>query len=100
MAALWTISGSCCDFSCTSDWSIVNPLHLPGFLLIPGLTWPFPLATLSLVTQAWDSQELIRLGHQWIFWTGLTQTQSTAAVRNRLLGASDSCCARRPETSS
>ena len=54
MAALWTISGRCCDFLCTSDWSSVNPLQLPGFWPIPGFTWPFPLVTLSLVTQPWD----------------------------------------------
>ena len=54
MAALWTISGSCCDFFCTSDWSNVNPLQLPGFWPIPGFTWPFPLVTLSLVTQPSD----------------------------------------------
>ena len=54
MAALWTISGSCCDFLCTSYWSSVNPLHLPDFWAIPGFTWPFPLVTLSLVTQPWN----------------------------------------------
>ena len=54
MAGLWTISGSCCDFLCTSDWSSLNPLQLPGFWLIPGFTWPFYLVTLSLVSQPWD----------------------------------------------
>ena len=54
MAALWTISGSCCDFLCTSDWSSVNPLQLPGFWPIPGITWPSSLVTLSLVTQPCD----------------------------------------------
>ena len=50
MAALWTISGSCCDILWTSDWSSVNHLQLPGFWPIPGFTWPFPLVTLSLAT--------------------------------------------------
>ena len=54
MAALWTISGSCCDILCTSDLSTVNPLQLSGFSLISGFTWPFPRVTLSLVTQPWD----------------------------------------------
>ena len=54
MAALWTISGSCCGFLCSSDWSSVNPLQLPGFWLIPGFTWPFPLVILSPVTHPWD----------------------------------------------
>ena len=51
MAALWTISGRCCAFLCASDWSSVNPLQVPGFWPIPGFTRPFPLVTLSLVTQ-------------------------------------------------
>ena len=54
MAALWTISGGFCDLLCTSDWSSVNPLQLPGFWPIPGFTWPFSLVTLYLVTQPWD----------------------------------------------
>ena len=54
MAALWTISGICCDFLCTSDWFSLSPLQLPGFGPIPGFTWPFPLVTLSLVTKPWN----------------------------------------------
>ena len=54
MTALWSISGSCCNILFTSDWSSVHPLQLPGFWRIPGFTWPFPLVTLSLVTQPWD----------------------------------------------
>ena len=54
MAALCTISGSCCHLLGTSDWSSVNPLQLPGFWPILGFKWPFSIVTLSLVTQSLD----------------------------------------------
>ena len=54
MAAVWTISGRCCDLLCPSDWSRVNQLQLPGFWPISGFAWPYSVVTLSLATQPCD----------------------------------------------